>query len=55
MITYIDDTPVVVWQDALRLIARMKPGARVLLTGKRLGREFSVEAEVAERPSPGGG
>jgi len=54
VITYIDDNPVVVWQDALRLIARMEPGARVKLTGNRLGREFTVEAEVAERPQPGG-
>ncbi len=50
VITYIDDNPVVVWQDALRLIARMEPGARVKLTGNRLGQEFTVEAEVAERP-----
>ncbi len=55
VITYIDETPVVVWQDALRLIARMEPGTRVVLTGKRLGKGFTVEAEVAERPSPGGG
>ncbi len=55
VITYIDDKPVVVWQDALRLIARMEPGARVTLTGNRLGQEFQVVAEVAERPPLDGG
>jgi serine peptidase DegS len=55
VITYIDDNPVVVWQDALRLIARMEPGARVTLTGNRLGQEFQVVAEVAERPPLDGG
>jgi C-terminal processing protease CtpA/Prc len=55
VITYIDHKPVVVWQDALRLIARMEPGARVTLTGNRLGQEFQVVAEVAERPPLDGG
>ncbi len=51
VITYIDDKPVVVWQDALRMIARMEPGAQVTLTGNRLGQAFKVVVEVAERPS----
>jgi len=51
VITYIDDKPVVVWQDALRMIARMAPGSQVTLTGNRLGETFRVVVEVAERPS----
>jgi len=55
VITHIDDKPVVVWQDALRTVARMTPGTRVVLTGSRLGKPFRVEAEVAERPVRTGG
>jgi S1-C subfamily serine protease len=50
VITHIDDQPVVVWQDALRTVARMTPGAQVVLTGSRLGKPFRVVAKVAERP-----
>jgi serine peptidase DegS len=50
VITHIDEQPVVVWQDALRHIARMAPGTEVVLTGKRLGRPFRVVARVTERP-----
>ncbi|MGB5210405.1 MAG: trypsin-like peptidase domain-containing protein [Gammaproteobacteria bacterium] len=53
VITHINDQPVVVWQDALRQVARMTPGTSIALTGSRLGRTFRVSAEVAERPSPG--
>jgi serine protease DegS len=55
VITYIDDKPVVVWQDALRMIARMEPGSKVTLTGNRLGEAFKVVVEVAERPTRDGG
>jgi len=55
VITHINDQPVVVWQDALRQVARMAPGTRIVLSGSRLGRGFRVAAEVAERPSPGRG
>ncbi len=51
VITHVNDEPVVVWQDALRSIAAMKPGTKVVLGGSRLGRPFRVEAEVTERPS----
>jgi serine protease DegS len=51
VITYIDDKPVVVWQDALRMIARMAPGSKVTLTGNRLGQPFEVVVEIAERPA----
>lgn len=51
VITYINDKPVVVWQDALRHIARMKPGSEVRLQGSRLGEQFNVVATVAERPA----
>jgi serine protease DegS len=50
VITYINDKPVVVWQDALRHIARMKPGSEVSLVGNRLGDPFEVVAVVSERP-----
>ena len=50
VITHINDEPVVVWQDALRTIAAMRPGVEVVLTGSRLGRPFRVATEVAERP-----
>jgi serine peptidase DegS len=50
VITHVDEQPVVVWQDALRHIARMAPGTEVVLTGNRLGRPFQVSARVAERP-----
>ena len=50
VITHINDEPVVVWQDALRTIAAMRPGSRVVLSGSRLGRPFRVATEVAERP-----
>lgn len=51
VITHVNDEPVVVWQDALRSIAAMRPGTRVALSGNRRGQAFRVEAEVAERPS----
>ena len=51
VITHVNDEPVVVWQDALRSIAAMRPGTRVALSGNRFGQAFRVEAEVAERPS----
>jgi serine peptidase DegS len=51
VITHVNDEPVVVWQDALRSIAAMRPGTRVTLSGSRRGQAFRVEAEVAERPS----
>ncbi len=51
VITHVNDEPVVVWQDALRSIAAMRPGTRVTLSGNRRGQSFRVEAEVAERPS----
>jgi serine protease DegS len=50
VITHVNDEPVVVWQDALRSIAAMRPGTNVLLSGSRQGQAFRVEAEVAERP-----
>jgi len=49
IITHVNDQPVIVWQDALRLIARMSPGTEVVVTGNRLGRPFEVVATVAER------
>jgi serine protease DegS len=48
--THINDEPVIVWQDALRTIAAMRPGTEVVLRGNRLGRDFRVTTEVAERP-----
>jgi len=51
VITHVNDEPVVVWQDALRSIAAMRPGTRVTLSGSRRGQAFRVEAEVAERPA----
>jgi serine protease DegS len=51
VITHVNDEPVVVWQDALRSIAAMRPGTTVILSGNRFGQPFRVEAEVAERPS----
>jgi serine protease DegS len=51
VITHVNEEPVVVWQDALRSIAAMRPGTRVTLTGSRLGQPFEVEAEVTERAS----
>ena len=51
VITHVNDEPVVVWQDALRSIAAMRPGTTVTLSGSRFGEPFRVEAEVAERPS----
>ncbi len=51
VITHVNDEPVVVWQDALRSIAAMRPGTRVTLSGNRRGQAFRVEAEVAERPA----
>jgi serine peptidase DegS len=49
VITHVNDQPVIVWQDALRLIARMVPGTEVVVTGNRLGKPFRVVATVAER------
>jgi len=51
VITHVNDEPVLVWQDALRSIAAMRPGTRVTLSGSRRGQAFRVDAEVAERPS----
>jgi serine peptidase DegS len=53
VITHVNDEPVVVWQDALRSIAAMRPGTQVVLSGSRRGQAFRVQAEVAER-SPSG-
>jgi serine peptidase DegS len=52
VITYINDKPVVVWQDALRHIARMKPGSEVRLQGSRLGEGFTAVATVADVIDP---
>jgi serine peptidase DegS len=49
VITHVNGEPVLVWQDALRSIAAMRPGTKVTLGGSRLGQPFQVEAEVAER------
>jgi serine peptidase DegS len=49
VITHVNGEPVVVWQDALRSIAAMRPGTKVTLAGSRLGEPFQAEAEVAER------
>jgi serine protease DegS len=51
VITHVNDEPVVVWQDALRSIAAMRPGTTVTLSGSRFGQPFRVHADVAERPS----
>ena len=51
VITRVNGEPVVVWQDALRSIAAMRPGTHVTLSGSRRGQPFEVKAEVAERPS----
>jgi serine protease DegS len=51
VITHVNDEPVIVWQDALRSIAAMRPGTKVTLAGSRLGQPFQVQAEVAERAS----
>lgn len=50
VITHVNGEPVMVWQDALRSIAAMRPGTKVQLSGSRFGQPFVVEAEVAERP-----
>jgi serine protease DegS len=49
VITHVNDEPVVVWQDALRSIAAMRPGTEVVLSGSRMGQPFRVTAEVTER------
>ena len=49
VITHVNDEPVMVWQDALRSIAAMRPGTTVVLSGSRQGQPFRIEAEVAER------
>jgi serine protease DegS len=51
VITHVNDEPVVVWQDALRSIAAMRPGTLVTLSGSREGQQFRARAEVSERPS----
>jgi serine protease DegS len=51
VITHVNDEPVIVWQDALRSIAAMRPGALVTLSGSRQGQPFRVQAEIAERQS----
>lgn len=51
VITHVNGEPVLVWQDALRSIAAMRPGSTVTLGGSRRGRAFQVETEVTERPS----
>jgi serine protease DegS len=51
VITHVNDDPVLVWQDALRSIAAMRPGTTVTLSGSRAGQVFRAQAEVAERPA----
>lgn len=51
VITHVNDEPVLVWQDALRSIAAMRPGTKVVLSGSRQGQPFRVQTEIAERPS----
>lgn len=50
VITHVNGEPVVVWQDALRSIAAMRPGTKVALAGSRFGQPFRVQAEISERP-----
>jgi serine protease DegS len=50
VITHVNDEPVLVWQDALRSIAAMRPGTKVVLSGSRQGQPFRVQTEIAERP-----
>jgi serine protease DegS len=50
VITHVNGDPVLVWQDALRSIAAMRPGTTVTLSGSRAGQAFRAQAEVAERP-----
>jgi serine protease DegS len=51
VITHVNEEPVIVWQDALRSIAAMRPGTLVTLSGSRNGQQFRTSAEVSERPS----
>ncbi len=50
VITHIDETELLVWQDALHKIAQISPGTLVHLRGLRAGADFEIEVEVAERP-----
>ena len=50
VITHINETEMLVWQDALHKIAQIAPGTSVHLRGIRAGVDFEIDLEVAERP-----
>ncbi len=52
VITHVNGEPVIVWQDALKRIASLRPGTEVVLSGVRGGEPFRVATMVAERPVP---
>ena len=54
VITHVNSEPVIVWQDALKRIASLRPGTEVVLSGVRGGEPFRVATMVAERPVPPG-
>ena len=54
MITHVNDEPVIVWQDALKRIASLRPCTEVILSGVRGGEHFRITTTVAERPVPAG-
>ena len=54
VITHVNDEPVIVWQDALKRIASLRPGTEVILSGVRGGEHFRITTTVAERPVPAG-
>ncbi len=51
VITHIDEHEVLIWQDALNLIARALPGTVIHLQGIRDGLDFDIDVEVSERPA----
>lgn len=50
VITHIDESKMLVWQDALHKIAQIAPGTTVHLRGIRAGADFEIDVEVTERP-----
>lgn len=53
ILTHVNGREIIYGQEALNLIAGMRPGEIVELAGTRGGQRFSAQVRISERPAPG--
>ncbi len=53
ILTHVNGREIIYGQEALNLIAGMRPGEMVELAGTRGGQRFSAQVRISERPAPG--